>query len=447
MKVQKTKRDDIKVKISPKDNEREFRQALSQKVSGASGGLWLLVPELLRLGAWDILKGWTGRNDTDLNPRIAMQVVNEAALCTNRVRRKNSLGHQGFELANGLCRLVTDEQVHLLLDGHTVGEAEQMLVNLGLQRQLSGHYPGSIIAADPHRIISNSKRIMPKKRKKPDAPSQKMLQTFFTVCAQTGQPIMATMSSTGIPTTRATSALIDSTGRIVHSPSLLVADKEHFTRELLGVAAGHINYDLLVPALKTSRVLKAIKDLPYKRLWAGFALAETTFAFDGEDTRYRLIAQRTGEIESRYVFSAFVTTSENDAKALVCEDYDKRWSVEEFFEFENAMGMRRASTQNLNIRYGNLALAMIAQGATYQLRRKLSGPYNKWNAEHLSKEVLAWGESDIRVKDDTIVVTFYGSSAHLNPKDYVSLPNILTREGINPKIPWLYDFKLDFRFK
>jgi hypothetical protein len=29
----------------------------------------------------------------------------------------------------------------------------------------------------------------------------------------------------------------------------------------------------------------------------------------------------------------------------------------------------------------------------------------------------------------------------------MDLPNKLISQGINPKIPWLYDFKLDFRFK
>jgi hypothetical protein len=73
---------------------------LAQKVSGTSAGLWLLVPEMLRLGLWDILKVWTGQEDNALELKIALQMVNESALCTNRVRRKNSLGHQGFQLIN-----------------------------------------------------------------------------------------------------------------------------------------------------------------------------------------------------------------------------------------------------------------------------------------------------------------------------------------------------------
>ena len=171
-------------------------------MSGTTVGMWLLVPGLLKLGAWDILKGWTGKSDIDIEPRIALQLVNESALCVNRVRRKSSLNHQGFQLLNGMSRLVSDEQVHLLLNSHTMNDAHDMMLNLGIQRKLSGHYKGNLIALDPHRIISTSKRVMAKKKKKPDAPSQKMLQTFFSVSTETGQPIMATMSSTGISTSR-----------------------------------------------------------------------------------------------------------------------------------------------------------------------------------------------------------------------------------------------------
>ena len=148
---------------------------LSKKVSGSTVGMWLLIPGLLKLGAWDILKAWTGKTDIDIEPRIALQLVNESALCANRIRKKNSFGHQGFQLLNGMSRLVSDEQVHLLLNKHTIQDTQDMMINLGLQRKLSGHYKGDLIAIDPHRIISSSQRVMTKKKKKPKKPFQKML--------------------------------------------------------------------------------------------------------------------------------------------------------------------------------------------------------------------------------------------------------------------------------
>ncbi|MFU8861821.1 MAG: hypothetical protein ACNA8K_15505, partial [Cyclonatronaceae bacterium] len=136
-----------------------------------------------------------------------------------------------------------------------------------------------------------------------------------------------------------------------------------------------------------------------------------------------------------------------DATELITSHYHRRWSIENFFNFENKMGLNRASTLNLNIRYGKLALDMVGQAGTYGLRSKLKGPYQTWNAEHLAREVLAWVDGDIRVKDDTIVVTFYGAPDHLDRSQYTNLPGILAAENIDPRIPWLYNFKLDFRFK
>jgi hypothetical protein len=407
--------------------------------------MWLLIPGLLKLGAWDIIKAWTGKSDIDIEPRIALQLVNETALCVNRIRRKGSLGHQGFQLLNGMSRLVTDEQVHLLLNSHTMKDAHNMMHNLGIQRKLSGHYQGDLIAIDPHRIISSSKRVMAKKKKNPNAPSQKMLQTFFSVSAETGQPIMATMSSTGMPTTKASLSLISTTDKIIKAPSLLIADKEHFTNELFEKVSNNRNLNLLTPAINTQRIKNILKTLEYTKLRAGFAIAETDFYFDGQNTKHRLIAERLGEKD--YSYSGFLTTSSIDAQTLLCENYDKRWSVEEFFRFENDMGLNRASTMNLNIRYANLSMAMLAQAATYELRKNMTGDYKKWNARHIANEVLAWNDGDIKVKDDTIIVTFYGSSDYIKKEEYINLPAKLIQRGIDPHIPWLYNYKLDFRFK
>lgn len=409
--------------------------------------MWLLVPGLLKLGAWDILKAWSGKSDLDIEPRIALQMVNEFALCTNRVRKKNSLGHQGFELLSGLGRLMSDEQGFYLLNDYTYEESYNMMLNLGIQRQLCGHFQGDTIALDPHRILSTSKRKMAKKKKKADAPSQKMLQTFFAVSASTGQPIMSTMSSTGMPTTRATLKLLKALGQIVKEKSLLLADKEHFSKEMFNEVNAHPNLDLLAPALNTSRVKKITEALHYKRLTAGVAFSEIPFCFNQDNIEHRLIAERFGEDQNQYTHKAFLTTSEMNAAKLLGQEYDKRWSVEEFFRFENHMGLNRASTQNLNIRYAKMALAMIAQGATYELRKNLKEEYTKWDAKHLASEVLAWNDGDIRVKDDTIIVTFYDHSKYLKKDEYINLPQKLAQKGINPRIPWLYDFKLDYRFK
>lgn len=345
-------------------------------------------------------------------------------------------------------RMVTDEQVHKLLDKRTMEQTQELLIHLGHQRQLSGHYESQIIAVDPHRVPAKTKRITPYKKKGSKDLSQKMLQMFFSVCTKTGQPIMANMASTGLPASKATCSLMESTRKIIKKPALIVADKEHFTQELIEWTCQEGHYDILVPVIKTPKIIKLLDKALFKPLWAGFAIAETTYCFDNsKNTKYRLIAQRTGEHLKNYEYTAFLTSSTKSAEQLICEEYDKRWKIEEFFSFENKIGLNRAATLNLNIRYGKLALAMIAQASTYQLRQNLSSHYKTWNAEHLATHILAWQDGDIRVKKDTIVVTLYNAPKHIDKSKYENLPNILQSQNIDPRIPWLYNFKLDFKFK
>lgn len=427
--------------------EQLFRESLSKKICGTLVGLWFLAAEHLRLGNWDLIKGYTGCADADIEPRIAMQIVNEAALCSNRIRRSNYISHQGFELLNGLGFLVTDKQVHDLLDKHTVIEAQSLQETLAVIRSNNGHYKGNLIAIDPHRIVSTSRRIMPKKKKQPEEPARKMLQTFFALDTQTGQPIGCGIGSPGANTTKATIDLLNMVN-MVSKNALILADKEHFTEYLIRSIDQNSDFEFLVPAISTERIQKIERSQTYQRKWAGYAIAETMFNFDGHKEKYRLISQREGETTRNYVYKSFLTLSGKPATVLLSEMYQERWSIEDFFNFDGAMGFDRASTFNLNIRYGKMSLALLAQAATYQFRQKLPKPYNRWNSTHLADAVFAKIDGDIRVKDDTIIITCYNAPKELNLHNhYQSLPAKLISEGINPKVPWLYDYKLDFRFK
>ncbi len=54
----------------------------------------------------------------------------------------------------------------------------------------------------------------------------------------------------------------------------------------------------------------------------------------------------------------------------------------------------------------------------------------------------------MHVQDDTIVVTYYNApNGQPLREHYEQLPNKLNARRINPQIPWLYNVKLDFRFK
>jgi hypothetical protein len=95
-----------------------------------------------------------------------------------------------------------------------------------------------------------------------------------------------------------------------------------------------------------------------------------------------------------------------------------------------------------------MTMALLAQAAVYQLRQRLGEPESGWDCRSIAEKPLAGLEGDVRVRDDTIVVTLYNATnaAQLR-QHYQGLPAKLVAEGIDPSIPWLYGFKLDFRFR
>jgi hypothetical protein len=65
----------------------------------------------------------------------------------------------------------------------------------------------------------------------------------------------------------------------------------------------------------------------------------------------------------------------------------------------------------------------------------------------MAESIFRGIDGDIRVIDDTILVTLYNVSDGLNlHQHYSNLPTKLIEQGVDPRIPWLYGFKLDFRF-
>lgn len=444
---------------TPASLERGVRQLLADKVSGNLLGLWLLAPEHLRLGTWDLLRSWAGSaDDNALAPRLALHLVHEAALCRPTLRADRSLRHKGFELANGLPFLPTDAVFHDLLDAHTVAQAHQLQIALGKLRWASGHFRGRLLALDPHRLVSCSKRDMVQRRASAKESATKQAQTFFLLDADTGQPVCLANASSAPTAAQAAEDLLQLALQILPAKEdstrpLIVADVEHFAVELLDAVRANTPFDLLVPLRQTPEVQNHYRSLSqeaFLRHWAGFAIATENFVPRRSSqtepcTRY---IQRAGERPQTYFFKGFCCTRTRPEVPTLTSDFPKRWHIEEFFRFDQHLGWNRAGTMNLHIRLGQMTMALVAQTVIYQLRKRLGSPFDQWDSVHLAKDLFGGLEGDVRVHQDTVLVTYY-NAPHANQwkQHFEDLPRKLQKEGVNPCVPWLYNFKLDFRFK
>jgi hypothetical protein len=427
---------------------------LANKVSGTMMGIWLLIPELLRLGVWDLLCGWVRQPGGRLEPRLGLQLVNEAALCLTRVRQNGSLSQKGLELACGLPFLATDEAVHDLLAARTVAETQDLQVALGQIRLASGHYQGEVLALDAHHLHSSSKRLMPRRRAKPELPATKSSQSAFCLDTGTSQPLCCILASSALSAAQYTPELLDLAARILcPAPRtvLVVADSELLAGNIYRQVKSDTPFDLLTPMPAYTAYRRQLTALPpeaFTHRWAGIATAKTPFSFRDVPGRFTRIVQRSGELQDQFKLRAFLCTRDRDEVEALCSEFPSRWHVEEFFNANQALGWEKAGTMNLNVRYGKMTAALMAQAAIHQLRGRLGEPFSHWDAKHFAKDIFQGLDGDIRVRDNTILVTYYNAAA-LQPlaERLEHLPDTLAAEGVDPRIPWLYGLKLDFRFR
>jgi hypothetical protein len=435
--------------------ERGVRQLLADKISGSYLGLWLLIPEHLRLGTWDLLRGWTRQPTERAEPRLALQLVHESALCIAGIRAQRALPQKGFAVANGLPFVASDTAIHNLCDARSLVDTQHLQSALGQLRRASGHYAGQILVIDPHRLRSYSKRRMRLHRKEPAAEAMKVTQAFFALDGDTGQPVCFTTGTASRTVAQATPPLLDLADTILGPRSgktLVLADAEHFSREIYAAVRRRPAFDLLAPLIVRKNFLKHLRALPAERFtthWAGYATARMPYSFVKDaDNPLPLFVQRFGESPVDYKFNAFLCSSPRNELEALSRDYPKRWHVEEFFNKDQALGWQRAGTQNIHIRYGQMTMALVAQAVLHQLRQRLGEPVIQWDAKHLANDLLRGLEGDVRVTSDTIVVTYYNAPhAEKLQSQYQNLPDRLRQENIDPRIPWLCDYQLDFRFR
>ena len=311
-------------------------------------GLWLLIPEHLRLGTWDLLCGWTRQPGARIEPRLALQLVHEAALCLRGLRERRCVTLRGFELLNGLPFLATDTAVHHLLDSHTVAQAQQLQVALGKIRRVSGEYAGKLLLIDPHRPYSYTRRHVRLRRTHESAKSTKTVQMFFCLDGDTQQPLCCTIGTSARTVKQATPDLLELAARILDplpSDALVAADSEHLATELIDHVHRNTPFDLIMPSPNQGRVrqrLQAIAADQFRTQWAGYATAVVPYTpHHSKAGPYYELVQRQGEQPDQWHFNSFISTTDRRPIDALTREYPKRWHVEEFFNTHQALGWQQ----------------------------------------------------------------------------------------------------------
>ncbi len=320
----------------PKSLERQVRQALADKISGNQVGIWLLLPEHLRLGTWDLMLGWSGLPPERVEPRLALHLVNEAAMCLCSYRHQRTLSQKGFELANGLPFVPTDFAIHELLQSHTVQQAQELQIGLGKLRRVAKHFAGSLLALDPHRIPSYSKRQMRRHRSSVEEKPAKMAQTFFLLDCATGQPVCFSLSSAAQSVAQASPELLQVAAEILGAAPgaankpLVLADKEHYCQELFSAVREQNVFDLLSALPAYHNAVERWHKVPseaFTEHWPGYASSIQPYHFKAEpEVLYHEYVQRNGSRKEDYHYQGFLSTARRAQVPTLTKDFPQRWA-------------------------------------------------------------------------------------------------------------------------
>ena len=304
---------------------------LADKVSGHLVGVWLLVAEELRLGTWDLLRAWTDRATERTEPRLALQLVHEAALCTTGIRADRTLTHRGgFKLAAGLPFVASDATIHHLLAEHTVADSVALQVVLAKLRRASGDFCGKVLAVDPHRIRSYSKRRMRRHAHNSAEKPVKAAQTFWLLDGDTKQPVCFTTAISSRTVAQATPSLLDMAEKIfapgnrfccwpTRNTTARVAAPCRLTPRIRDLGADG-RYPVAPPTVKS------IPENAFRRRWAGFATTKRTHQMTrGPAEPYHQFVQRRGERPEDWRYKAFLSTADRDEVEALTLEFPKRW--------------------------------------------------------------------------------------------------------------------------
>jgi endonuclease YncB( thermonuclease family) len=96
-----------------------------------------------------------------------------------------------------------------------------------------------------------------------------------------------------------------------------------------------------------------------------------------------------------------------------------------------------------------MSMALIAQTVIDQFRKRLTPPAANWDAKHMATAYFGGLEGDVRVVDgDRILVTYYNApDAERLKAHYEDTPAKLRAAGIDPRVPWLFGFQIDYSFR
>jgi hypothetical protein len=313
------------------------------------------------------------------------------------------------------------------------------LVSLG---QITAGFPVNI---DGHNLKTYSRKAMKRSFITKEGRYGKAIRTFYTQDQESKKPLVALAAYSGTTVSQVTHRLAGLTRDVLEKDFLMVADKEWYCGSLIQELHEHHGVTVLTPVKRSRKRLEEFDAVPLdkydKTLWGNVTAVYTTMTnFEGP---LRMLLKKRPDGK----YFALITPARDMTAHIAMPTYTKRWRIENFFADNAFLGINRLPSLNLNAIQTVLSLRLLTFHVVDNFRHDLGPAYKSKTPELIHREFVDGVQGRIQLCGDFIEVSVYGFEHEAAAAAILTnLDSKLEHAGIDPRIPWLGNRRLRFKF-
>ena len=426
----------------------EVTTLLKKGLTSTSVGGFFFIPYLLQLNIFDLFeKMGKPKLEGVPNENLAIGFVFESLFgYTKGIRSIDSVSRADFALLAGLPFLPSPATQYRYLQSVSCKSALDFQVALGKKLVALGQItPGPPINIDGHNVPTYSRKEMKQSYLTKEGRYGKAIRCFYTQDQTSKKPLIAMATYSGTSVAQATDEIAVRTRDILDGRYMLVADKEWYIGRLIQELHEQYGISILVPVKKSSSRVAEFESISFDKYhtseFGTIAAVYTTMKDFKGPLQMFLKRQPDGKM------FGLITPEQTLESESAMPTYTKRWRIEGFFNENDFLGINRLPSLNLNAIQTMLCFRLVAYHVMDNLRNGLGEDYASKTPESIYREFISGVQGRIELKSDTIVVHVYNfKHEHAIASIMSNLEVKLEKANVNPRIPWLGNRRLAFRF-
>jgi hypothetical protein len=430
------------------DIERDVTDLLKRGLTTSHAGGFFFIPYLLQLNAHYLLEKMCPPKEHGVpNRRLALGIVFESIFgFTDGIRSIDSVSRTDFGLLFGLPFLPAPITQYRFLQTVPYNDTLSFQLDLGKRLVTLGQVkPSEAVNIDAHNIKTFSRKAMKRSYLAKEGRYGNAIRTFCTQHQESKKPLIFAATYSGTTVSQITDRIARLTRDIFGHGFVMAADKEWYCGQLIQEQHNQHGVSILTPVKQTKKRIVEFESISLDRydqsVLGNIATLYTTMkGFDGA-VRLFLKKRHDGK------YFGLITPKHDLIAEVAMPTYTKRWNIEDFFSENGFLGVDRLPSLNLNAIQAMLSLRLLAFQVIDNFRHDLGGSYKNNTPKLIHRQFIDGVQGRIQLRGNTIEVNVYGFE-HENAVAGL-LSNInekLEKAGVDPRIPWLRNRCLKFKF-